>query len=91
MTDYLGNKICVGDIVLYNKKASKGYYSSFDEGIVVAIDNNKITVCDKEDLAKYLNECLQSNSNPWITNTYTKRSVNTINLTALKLRERVDL
>lgn len=33
--DYFGHEIHKGDVVLYNKKASKGYRSSFTEGVVV--------------------------------------------------------
>lgn len=29
MTDYLGNEIHEGDLVLFNDKASRGYYSYF--------------------------------------------------------------
>lgn len=54
MKDYFNHEICKGDVLLYNQKASKGYYSSFTEGIVVnIIGNGKIEVCEVDDLDKY--------------------------------------
>lgn len=51
MTDYFGNLLNIGDVVVYSGKASKGYCGSFTEGKVsefnhkghsVGIDNGKI-------------------------------------------------
>lgn len=86
--DYFNHEIHKGDILLYNQKASKGYYSSFTEGIVVnIIGNGKIEVCGVDDLDKYKNE----NRGQWASY-YTDRKYgrNTVNLTALGIRERVE-
>lgn len=37
MLDYLGNEINLGDTVLFNAKATHGYYSSFTEDVVVGL------------------------------------------------------
>lgn len=86
--DYLNHEIHKGDILLYNQKASKGYYPSFAEGIVVSIiGNGKIEVCGIDDLGKYKNE----NRSQWASY-YTDRKYgrNTVNLTALGIRERTE-
>lgn len=87
--DYFNHEIHKGDILLYNQKASKGYYSSFTEGVVVnIIGNGKIEVCEVDDLDKYKNE----NRGQWASY-YTDRKYgrNTVNLTALGIRERIDI
>lgn len=87
--DYFNHEIHKGDILLYNQKASKGYYSSFTEGIVVnIIGNGKIEVCGVDDLDKYKNE----NRGQWVSY-YTdhKYGRNTVNLTALGIREGIGL
>lgn len=89
MKDYFNHEIHKGDVLLYNQKASKGYYSSFTEGIVVnIIGNGKIEVCGVDDLDKYKNE----NRGQWAS-CYTDRKYgrNTVNLTALGIRERIEL
>ena len=81
--DYFNHEIRKGDVLLYNQKASKGYYSSFTEGVVVnIIGNGKIEVCEVDDLNRY-----KENQH------YTDRKYgrNTVNLTALGIRERVEL
>ena len=81
--DYFNHEIRKGDVLLYNQKASKGYYSSFTEGIVVnIIGNGKIEACEVDDLNKY-----KENQR------YTDRKYgcNTVNLTALGIRERIDI
>ena len=79
MKDYLGHEIHIGDILLYNQKASKGYYSSFTEGIVVnIIGNGKIEVCDIDDLNRYKENQHYADR---------KYGRNTINLTALDIRQ----
>ena len=72
MTDYFGHKINTGDVVLYNERGSKGYLSSFSEGTVVEF-SGKTKVKIKND------------SSYWATVKYAE---NTINLTALDIRER---
>lgn len=87
--DYFNHEIHKGDILLYNQKASKGYYSSFTEGVVVnVIGNGKIEVCGVDDLDKYKNE----NRGQWASY-YTDRKYgrNTVSLTALGIREGVEL
>lgn len=87
--DYFNHEIHKGDILLYNQKASKGYYSSFAEGIVVnIIGNGKVEVCGVDDLDKYKNE----NRGQWVSY-YTDRKYgrNTVNLTALRIREGIEL
>jgi hypothetical protein len=79
MKDYLGHEIHIGDILLYNQKASKGYYSSFTEGIVVnIIGNGKIEVCDIDDLNRYKENQYYADR---------KYGRNTLNLTALDIRQ----
>lgn len=87
--DYFNHEIHKGDVLLYNQKASKGYYSSFTEGVVVnIIGNGKIEVCGVDDLDKYKNE----NRGQWASY-YTDRKYgrNTVNLTDLGIRERIEL
>ena len=87
--DYLGYEIHEGDILLYNQRATKGYYSSFTEDVMIGtIGNGKIEVCDVDNLDEYKNE----NRGQWTSN-YTDRKYgrNTINLTALGIRERIEL
>ena len=87
--DYFGHEIHEGDVLLYNQRATKGYYSSFTEGVTIsAIGNGRIEVCDIDNLYEYKNE----NRGQWTSN-YTDRkySRNTVNLTALGIRERVEL
>ena len=87
INDYLGHKINIGDILLYNQKASKGYYSSFEEGLVVMIHKGRVLVCsndyDLENYKKHINEdCAWIK--PYVDGKYGE---NTVNLTALGLRE----
>ena len=70
MKDYFGHDINIGDIVLYNERGSKGYCSSFSEGIVTEF-SGKTKVIIKSD---------------WTT---TKYAANTIDLTALGIRQSV--
>lgn len=91
MADYLGNEISKGDIVLYNRKASRGYCSSFAEGIVIRAGGNVI-ILSKSKLDKY-KEALEY-YNEWKSYPYfvdQKHISNVINLTALGARERVEL
>lgn len=84
--DYFGHEIHIGDTLLYNQKASKGYYSSFTEGVVVSIiGKGKIEVCEVNDFDEYKKSQYQSH--------YADRKYgsNTVNLTALDIRGRVDI
>lgn len=87
--DYFNHEICKGDVLLYNQKASKGYYSSFTEGVVVnIIGNGKIEVCEVDDLDEYKNE----NRGQWASYcTDRKYGRNTVNLTTLGIRERINI
>lgn len=81
--DYLGHEIHIGDIVLYNERASKGYRSSFTEGIVVGFNKpNTVSVIDNEYLERYKTD----GANYLIDRKFPK---NVVNLTALGIRERV--
>lgn len=81
--DYLGHEINKGDVVLYNERASKGYRSSFTEGIIVGFNKpNTVSVIDPE----YLEEFKTGNANYLIDRKFPK---NVVNLTALGIRERV--
>lgn len=83
--DYFGHEINKGDIVLYNERASKGYHSSFTEGIIVGFNKpNTISVIDPE----YLEEYKTGNANYLIDRKFPK---NVVNLTALDIRERIDI
>ena len=75
MKDYFGHDINIGDIVLYNERGSKGYCSSFSEGAVIEFVG-KTKVKIKKD------------SSFWAT---TKYSENTIDLTALDIRQEVTI
>lgn len=75
MKDYFGHDINIGDIVLYNERGSKGYCSSFSEGAVIKFVG-KTKVKIKND------------SSFWAT---TKYSENTIDLTALDIRQEVTI
>lgn len=95
--DYLGHEINIGDTLMYNQKACKGYYSSFTEGVVVATEGvvvafnkNKVEVCALGNLENYKKE--QQSDWRWASN-YTDRKFgdNTVNLTALGIREGVDI
>lgn len=83
--DYLGHEINIGDILLYNGKGCHGYCSSFSEGVVVAINRGKPEICDLDDLDEY------KNRDKYHSYTNVKFAANTINLTALNIRERVDV
>lgn len=87
--DYFNHEIHKGDILLYNQETSKGYYSSFTESVVVNIINNgRIEVCGVNDLDKYKNE----SRGQWASYyTDKKYGHNTVNLTALGIRERIEL
>lgn len=81
--DYFEHEINKGDIVLYNERASKGYYSSFTEGIIVGFNKpNTVSVIDHE----YLKEYKTDGANYLIDRKFPK---NVVNLTALGIRERV--
>lgn len=81
--DYLGHEINKGDVVLYNERASKGYRSSFTEGIIVGFNKpNTVSVIDHEDLERYKTD----GANYLIDRKFPK---NVVNLTALGIRERV--
>lgn len=81
--DYFEHEINKGDIVLYNERASKGYYSSFTEGIIVGFNKpNTVSVIDPE----YLEEFKTGGYNYLVDRKFPK---NVVNLTALGIRERV--
>lgn len=83
--DYFGHEINKGDIVLYNERASKGYHSSFTEGIVVGFNKpSTVSVIDPEYLEKYKT----GNANYLIDRKFPK---NVVNLTVLGIREKVEL
>lgn len=85
--DYFGHEINKGDVVLYNERASKGYYSSFTEGIVVGFNKlSTVSVIDHEYLEEYKTD--DANCFCLIDRKFPK---NVINLTALRIRERVEL
>lgn len=71
MKDYLGHEINIGDIVLYNERGSKGYCSSFSEGVVTEF-------CGKTKVSIYKSD------KSWSTNKFAE---NTIDLTALGVRQ----
>ena len=78
MTDYFGNEIHIGDIVLYSDCDSHGYCGSFSEGIV-----NKLK--DRHGEVEII--AYDEDGDRFFAN---KKSENTINLTALGLRPRGD-
>ena len=73
MKDYFGHEINIGDIVLYNERGSKGYCSSFSEGAVIEF-SGKTKVK------------IKNGSSYWTT---TKYAENTVDLTALDIRQKV--
>lgn len=80
--DYLNHEIYIGDVLLYNQKASKGYYSSFTEGVVVGIiGNGKIEVCEVD----VWNEYKKGQRQGYYTDR--KYGRNTLNLTELDIRQ----
>lgn len=61
MKDYLGNEINLGDVVLFNEKATKGYYTSFTEAKVVGIYNGvkkKTVTLDFQEYTKEANNVI---------------------------------
>lgn len=56
MKDYLGNEINIGDTVLFNEKACKGYYTSFTEAKVVEMYNGIKKKTVKLDFQDYIKE-----------------------------------
>lgn len=92
MKDYLGHEIHIGDILLYNQKASKGYYSSFEEGIVLGENKGRVLVCSNNRFETFLEQCdnkLTHDVSEYVNhvNTDCKYPNNTINLTALDIRQ----
>lgn len=86
MKDYLENDINLGDIVLFNEKGSKGYWSSFSEGIVVRFHNkSQVAICNSEYYETFLERYNSKIPDYQLCGKY---SYNTISLTALGLRER---
>ena len=88
--DYLGHEIHKGDIVLYSENGSRGYRGSFTEGVVVDVAKT-IHVLDNFTKERY-QRVLKSHEEwgGWgIADG--KHSDNVINLTALDIRERIDL
>lgn len=91
MTDYLGNKVNKGDIVLYNQKGSRGYCSSFAEGVVIRVGGNVI-ILSKSKLDKYKQALEYYNKWKSCPSFVDQKHIgNVINLTALGARERVEL
>lgn len=83
--DYFGHEIHKGDVVLYNEKASKGYRSSFTEGVVIGFNTpNTVSVTGYE----YLEEFKTGGYNYLM---YRKSPNDVVNLTALGIREKVEL
>lgn len=92
--DYFGHEINKGDVVLYNERASKGYRSSFIEGVVVRFNGlSTVSVVDHDHIERYkehikgiktddTNFCIDYH----MDNKFPK---NVVNLTALGIRERV--
>lgn len=74
MTDYLGNEIHIGDIIIYASKSTKGYRASFDESIVEEVNERRGEV--------------MVNSDYGLPNSDGRKSHNVINLTALGLRSK---
>ena len=84
--DYFNHEINTGDIILYNKSGSNGYHSSFSEGIAIDADDKKkgrVSIVQERFIERYNKE----------DKTYgsyyadLKNGCNTINLTALGIRE----
>lgn len=88
--DYLGHEIHKGDTVLYSEKASKGYRGTFTEGVV--IETKPLRVLDYFTPERYKEEMEYHNRwrSCW-SKSDGKHSSNVINLTALDIRERIDL
>lgn len=88
--DYLGHEIHKGDVVLYSEKGSRGYRGSFTEGVVVDVAGT-IHVLDNFNKERY-QRVLKSHEEwgGWGI-AGGKHSDNVINLTALDIRERIDL
>lgn len=91
MNDFLNNEINVGDIILYNEKSSRGYCTSFSEGIVVMVKRDVVLldIDKKHRYQEVLDHYAKYNRLPYYVNR--KHAFNTINLTALGARERVEL
>lgn len=88
--DYLGHEIHKGDVVLYSEKGSRGYRGSFTEGVVVDVAGT-IHVLDNFTKERY-QRVLKSHEEwgSWgIADG--KYANNVIDLTALGIRERIDL
>ncbi len=86
--DYFNHEINIGDVVLYNERGSRGYCSTFSEGIVIQIGNQKlengrITIVPEENLDCY--KCDDGTISRYRTDC--KYSTNVVNLTALDVRE----
>lgn len=87
--DYLGHEIHKGDIVLYSEKGSRGYRGSFTEGVVIDVAGT-IHVLDNFTKERYQKEIEHHEKwNWWVADG--KHSNNVINLTALGIREGINL
>ena len=78
--DYFGHEIHEGDILLYNKRGCHGHHTSFSEGIAVGFERGRVKVLSRE---YYDENCLN-----WYE---VKFGTNIINLTALNIRERIEI
>lgn len=76
MTDYFGNEIHIGDMILFSGRNSRGYRASFDECVVTELKGNSKVLVKAAPYA-FLNDYRMSD--------------NVINLTALGLRSRQKL
>jgi len=91
MKDFLNNDINIGDIILYNEKGSRGYSSSFSEGIAV-MGKRDVALLGIDKMSRFkevLDHYAKYNRLPYYVDR--KHSFNTINLTALGVRERIEL
>lgn len=80
--DYFGHEILEGDVVLYSNK-----HGEFEEGVIIAI--KPLLVLDSFLFKKYKN-----GSKEWAEcycNSKSKFADELVNLTALNIRERVDI
>lgn len=88
--DYLGHEICKGDVVIYSERGSRGYRGTFTEGVV--IETKPLRVLDDFTPERYKEEIDYHNRwrNCWLKSDG-KHSNNVINLTALNIRDKIDL
>lgn len=89
VTDFLGNEIRQGDIVLYSERGSRGYSGSFTTGVVVKVAKT-LAILDEMRIDRYNDalELFKSKGRCYLTDG--KHSNNVVDLTALGKRERIE-